>query len=177
MAYFGDGSRLGVLIDYSLEEVPLNTIGPITLIDDLPENFLVMNGDILCNLDYDAFYMSHCSSPSIVSVSSFWRSSKIDFGVLQSNDHNRLVSFTEKPVQNYQVSMGIYCLRRSVIESLPKGVPYGFDQLMYDAIDNDREVRIVPFSGFWLDIGRPDDYQYADQNFEELAKKLNISIL
>ncbi len=174
-AYFGDGTRLGVHIDYSLEEKPLNTIGPMTLINDLPDKFLVMNGDILCDLDYKTFFSSHCSSGSSISVSSFCRSSKVDFGVLECDSNNQLVSFIEKPVHDYQVSMGIYCLNRSVIESLPKGVPYGFDELMYDSLANGLGVRIDPFSGFWLDIGRPEDYQYADQNFDHLAKKLNIT--
>src|SRR5215203_6372838 len=62
ISYFGDGARLGVQLDYSLEEGELSTIGPLTLIDDLPENFLVMNGDILCDLNYRDFFESHLQS-------------------------------------------------------------------------------------------------------------------
>jgi NDP-sugar pyrophosphorylase family protein len=174
VSYFGDGSRFGVKIDYSLEENELSTIGPLTLIDDLPENFLVMNGDILCNLDYRAFFKGHVDSGSQVSVSAYKREVKIDFGVLRYDENSHLTEFQEKPSYHFDVSMGIYCINRSVIEALPRGVPYGFDNLMLDGIKYKRRVDIRPFSGYWLDIGRPDDYQYADDNFVELSEKLGI---
>lgn len=175
-AYFGDGSRFGLRIDYSLEDTPLSTIGPLTLITDLPENFLVMNGDILCDLDYARFYSDHCESGAVTSVSVFRRDVKVDFGVLQFDQNLRLQKFIEKPTYSFDVSMGIYCLNRSVIDALPKGRPYGFDNLMIEGLEKNADIRIAPFDGFWLDIGRPDDYEYADANFDELAKRLNIAI-
>lgn len=174
MAYFGDGSRLGVKLDYSLEERELSTIGPLTLIHDLPEDFLVMNGDILCDLDYGAFFHAHVQAGSRISVSSYRRQVKIDFGVLRYDQAGHLSEFQEKPTFDFDVSMGIYCINRSVIEALPRGVAYGFDNLMIDGIANKHKIDIRPFSGFWLDIGRPDDYQYADENFTELSAKLGI---
>lgn len=175
MAYFGDGSRWGIKIDYSLESEPLSTIGPLALIEDLPENFLVMNGDILCNLDYRKFFEDHVKSRTDVSVSTFKRDAKIDFGVLGYGEDMSLKSFIEKPVYKFDVSMGIYCLNKAVINGLKKGQPYGFDNLMLDSIRDSAPVRIAPFDGYWLDIGRPDDYEYADQNFGELSAKLGIS--
>lgn len=174
MAYFGDGSRLGVRLDYSLEEGELSTIGPLTLIDDLPESFLVMNGDILCDLDYRAFFDAHVARGSQISVSAYRRHVKIDFGVLRYNASGRLESFEEKPEYDFDVSMGIYCINRSVIEALPLGQKYGFDNLMIDSLATNRRVDIRPFHGYWLDIGRPDDYEYADANFSDLATRLGI---
>lgn len=174
MAYFGDGSRLGVRIDYSLEEGELSTIGPLTLIDDLPESFLVMNGDILCDLDYRAFFNTHVATGSQISVSAFRRHVKIDFGVLRYDASGRLESFEEKPEYDFDVSMGIYSINRSVIEALPRGRKYGFDNLMLDSLAAGRRVDIRPFAGYWLDIGRPDDYEYADANFDDLAARLGI---
>lgn len=174
MAYFGDGSRLGVKIDYSLEEGELSTIGPLTLIKDLPESFLVMNGDILCDLDYRKFCEGHVIGKNHVSVSAFRRHVKIDFGVLRYDDTGMLEKFEEKPEYNFDVSMGIYCLNRSVIESLPYGKKYGFDDLMLDSLAAGRRVDICPFDGYWLDIGRPDDYEYADNNYDDLSKRLGI---
>lgn len=176
MAYFGDGSRWGIRLDYSLEEQPLSTIGPLTLIDDLPERFLVMNGDILCDLDYAAFFAAHAASGAVASVSACRREVKIDFGVLEYGADQRLTAFREKPVYTFDVSMGIYCLDRSVVAALPRGEAYGFDNLMLDALAGGRRVEIRPFGGFWLDIGRPDDYQYADENFAELAARLGINL-
>lgn len=174
MAYFGDGARLGVRLDYSLEEGDLSTIGPLTLLDNLPENFLVMNGDILCDLNYRAFFESHVKSGAMISVSAYRRQVKIDFGVLRYDAEGRLNEFQEKPIYDFDVSMGIYCINRSVIEALPRGVAYGFDNLMTDGLANGQIIHIHPFAGYWLDIGRPDDYEYADEHFTELAARLGI---
>jgi NDP-sugar pyrophosphorylase family protein len=174
MAYFGDGSRLGVQLDYSLEDRELSTIGPLTLIADLPENFLVMNGDVLCNLDYRAFLDAHIKDASLISVSAYRRQVKIDFGVLRYDKEGRLTEFKEKPELDFDVSMGIYAINRSVIEALPHGVPYGFDNLMMDGLAGGKRINIRPFSGYWLDIGRSDDYEYADENFTELSGLLGI---
>lgn len=174
MAYFGDGARLGVRIDYSVEEGELSTIGPLTLIEDLPESFIVMNGDVLCDLNYQDFFNTHVATGSQISVSAFQRQVMIDFGVLQYDSTGRLESFQEKPQVDVDVSMGIYCIHRSVIDSLPRGQRYGFDNLMIDSLAGDRRVDVRPFSGYWLDIGRPDDYEYADANFDDLASRLGI---
>lgn len=174
MAYFGDGERLGLKIDYSLEDKPLSTIGPLTLINDLPDNFLVMNGDILCDLDYRQFFLNHCDSKMDASVSVYKRDSKIDFGVIGFDENKKLTSFIEKPTYSFNVSMGIYCLTKKLVDSLNAGEPYGFDGLMLDSLSGKSSVNIVPFDGYWLDIGRPDDYEYADQNYDLLVGKLGI---
>lgn len=174
MSYFGDGSRLGVKLDYSLEEGELGTIGPLTLIDNLPENFLVMNGDILCNLDYRRFYETHVKSSSLISVSAYRRQVNIDFGVLRYDAAGNLNEFQEKPTLDFDVSMGIYCLNRAIVAALPRGIAYGFDKLMTDSLENKKRIDIRPFSGYWLDIGRQDDYEYANENFAELSAKLGI---
>ena len=174
MTYFGDGARFGLKIDYSLEKGELSTIGPLTLVEDLPENFLVMNGDILCDLDFKKFYEAHVHKKSQVSVSSYRRQVNIDFGVLEYDADYNLVEFQEKPSYDFDVSMGVYCINRSVIDALPRGERYGFDTLMIDGLANKQEIIVEPFYGYWLDIGRPDDYQYADENFAELSVKLGI---
>ena len=174
MAYFGDGSRWGLKLDYSVENEPLSTIGPLTLIDDLPENFLVMNGDILCNLNYREFFNSHVAAKADVSVSVYKRETKIDFGVLKYDENMILREFQEKPQFAFDVSMGIYCLSKRVVDKLPRGSVYGFDHLMLDGIRNKDNIKISPFNGYWLDIGRPDDYEYADRNFDQLVEKLGI---
>jgi NDP-mannose synthase len=175
-AYFGDGSRWNVRLDYSLEDKPLSTIGPLTLIEDLPDNFLVMNGDILCDLDYAGFLRAHVASGSEISVSAFRREANIDFGVLEYGEDFLLRSFVEKPTYKLDVSMGIYCLKREVVTRLVKAQPYGFDSLMVDGLKEGRRIVIRPFNGYWLDIGRPDDYAHADEHFDELVERLGISL-
>ncbi len=174
-SYIGDGARWGLRIDYSLEPEPLGTIGPLTLLKDLPENFLVMNGDILTDLDYGGFLQDHTQHRHAVSVSSFKRTIAIDFGVLGYDAQGRLTEFQEKPRYHFDVSMGIYGMSRSVIEALPPGKPYGFDQLMVDGLQKGLDIHVRPFDGFWLDVGRPEDYEYANDHYPELQKRLGIA--
>jgi len=176
MAYFGDGARWNIRLDYSLEDRPLSTIGPLTLIDDLPDDFLVMNGDVLCDLDYRAFFEAHVARGSAVSVAVYRRDVHIDFGVLRYSAEGDLEHFEEKPSLAFDVSMGVFCLNRGVVAALERGRTYGFDTLMLDSLKHGRRVKVVPFGGYWLDIGRPDDYEYADAHFDELAAKLGIGI-
>lgn len=173
-AFCGDGSQWGVEIDYSLEETPLSTIGPLTLIDDLPENFLVMNGDVLCDLDYRKFFEQHIKSENMLTVSTYKRTVNSDFGVLQIAEDGSICGFEEKPVFDMDVSMGVYCLNRSVVEALKRGEQYGFDNLMKDGIRDGLKIEAAPFAGYWLDIGRPEDYESANERFPDLKKLWDI---
>lgn len=170
-AFFGNGTKWGVKIDYSLETEPLGTMGPLRLIKDLPNHFLVMNGDILTNLDYAEFYNQHIEGGQLFTISSFVRSNKIDYGVLESDDKGNLVGFIEKPINHYQVSMGIYMLSKSVTEFIPDGKLYGFDSLMLDLLKANKKVISKKFEGYWLDIGRPDDYLQAIEEFGDMKSK------
>ena len=165
-AYCGDGSKWGVKIDYSLEDKPLSTMGPLKLIPDLPENFLVMNGDVLTDLDLGRFYDSHVQNKSIFTVSSYKREQKIDYGVLEVDVNGMLKNFVEKPTQPYLVSMGIYMANRKILDYIPENQSYGFDHLMLDLIKFNHPASVKLHSGYWLDIGRPDDYEKACNDYE-----------
>ena len=173
--FFGDGEKWNANIDFSLEKEPLGTMGPLKLINDLPDDFLVMNGDILSDLDYSFFLKKHIQDQAKVSVSAYKRTVKIDFGVLSFDKENLLTSFQEKPVYEFNVSMGIYAINKSIILKLTKGSLYGFDHLMIDALKNSMDINIVPYEGFWLDIGRPDDYDEANNSFSTIEEKLKIN--
>ena len=165
--YFGDGSKWNIKIDYSLEEKALSTMGPLSLISDLPEHFLVMNGDILTDLNYDDFYQAHVATDNIFTISSYVREHVNLYGVLESDANNKLTDFKEKPVTRFEVSMGIYMLSKEVLEHIPHNEPYGFDHLMLDLIKAEKNASIRQFDGYWLDIGRPDDYMVAIDEFEK----------
>jgi len=174
-AFFGDGSDWDIKIDYSIEDKPLSTIGPLTLIEDLPENFLVMNGDILTDLSYNDFFKWHVEHKNDISVATFKRTSKIDFGVLKFNEKNDIIEFIEKPEYNFDVSMGIYILNRKIVEILPKNKPFGFDQLMIEGIEKGFKLKSFPHNSYWLDIGRNDDFQQANEEYiENKSKILNL---
>ena len=174
MAFCGDGSQWGVRIDYSIESKPLSTIAPLTLIADLPEDFLVLNGDLFCNLDFARFFRHHQERGNDVTVATYKRSVQIDFGTLKYDETRRIVGFSEKPVSDFQVSMGVYCLNRRAISRLEPGVPYGFDNLMIDGIRTGTKIEAYPFDGYWLDIGRPADYEQANLDYPRLAKEWGL---
>ena len=163
-AFFGDGSKWGLKIDYSNEDKPLSTMGPLKLLQDLPENFLVMNGDVLTDLNYEELYQYHIDNNSLFTISSYTRNEKIDYGVLDIND-NKLVNFREKPTYNFDVSMGIYIINRKVLNYIPENTFFGFDHLMLTLLNNMIYPLVKKHDGFWLDIGRPDDYATAIEKF------------
>lgn len=164
-AFCGDGSKWGIKIDYSLEDKPLSTMGPLKLIKDLPENFLVMNGDVLTDLNLEEFYNYHCKQSNIFTVSGYIREQKVDYGVLECNDKNQLVKFIEKPTNTYQVSMGVYMANKKILELIPQDTFYGFDHLMLDLIKTGNPACVKVHDGYWLDIGRPDDYEKACEDY------------
>jgi NDP-mannose synthase len=170
-AFFGDGSRWQVLIDYSMEEQPLGTMGALRLLDDLPAHFLVMNGDILTDLNYADFFDEHALQKRLFTISSHRREQHIDYGVLEISDDGKLQGFHEKPTTSYQVSMGIYMVSRDVLSYLPDGKPYGFDNLMLELLKAKQTVNVSSFDGYWLDIGRADDYVRAIDEFERLKTR------
>lgn len=165
--FFGDGSKWGIKIDYSLEDKPLSTMAPLKLINDLPDNFLVMNGDILTDLNFKEFYESHVKNNNIFTISAYQREVKSEFGVLELDNQNTLVGFKEKPIQKYDVSMGIYMVSKRAVEYIPENTFYGFDHLMIDLMKDKKEAKVKRFDGYWLDIGRPDDYEIAINIFEK----------
>jgi len=165
-AFFQDGKKWGLTIDYTIEDKPLSTMGPLTLIKDLPENFLVMNGDILTDLNFSAFFEKHEQSDSIFTIASHRRTEKIDYGLLHHDVNNKLTKFEEKPNYDFLVSMGIYMLNHSVLEYIPENTFFGFDHLMYKLLEVNQPATVFESDDFWLDIGRPSDYEIA-------IKKLN----
>lgn len=165
-AFCGDGSKWGISIDYSLEDKPLSTMGPLKLITDLPDNFLIMNGDVLTDLDFGRFYEAHVSQGNIFTVSAYTREQKVDYGVLETGTDNKLVNFIEKPTTTYNVSMGVYMASKQILDFIPENQFYGFDHLMLDLIKNQKPATVKVHSGYWLDIGRPDDYEKACEDFE-----------
>ncbi|MEW1902545.1 MULTISPECIES: nucleotidyltransferase family protein [unclassified Streptomyces] len=164
-AYVGDGSQWGLSIDYATEENPLGTMGPLlNLRDRLPEHFLVMNGDVLTDLDYADVLNRHETSGAPLTIATYARKVHIDFGVLTTDD-SRVVAFTEKPSIDYRVSMGVYGVSRKTLDAYTPGLPLGFDELVLDLLAAETPPHAYDFDGYWLDIGRPDDYDRANAEF------------
>lgn len=174
-AYFGDGSKWKINIDYSLETKPLSTMAPLRLISNLPDNFLIMNGDVLSDVNYDIFFQNHIQNEDIFSILAHERQDIVEYGVLDIDSSSNLIGFREKPINSYLVSMGIYAANKSILEHIPPDVKFGFDDLMKKFLKTGQNVRVVPFNGYWMDIGRPNDYLKAIDDFESNRDRLNLS--
>lgn len=160
-AYFGDGSRFGVGIEYALEETPLGTAGPLGLIRRPDDDFLVMNGDILTDLSYADMMTKHRASSAIASVATYRKPLEITLGVLEIDAQDTVKGYTEKPTVHYDVSCGIYCFRPTVCDHVERGKRLDLPDLVLRLIQRGEIVRAHKFDGFWLDIGRPEDYEVA----------------
>jgi len=165
-AYIDSNKTIGLKVSYAHEETPLGTIGPLRLIKNLDEEFLVMNGDILTDLDYKALVAYHRKKNAIATVATYQRDAHIDFGVLERDGTNRITAFREKPTYHFDVSMGVYVFSREILKYVPENEPFGFDQLMYALTGAGAPVFSYPHDGYWLDIGRPDDYARSIEEFE-----------
>ncbi|MBI4954895.1 MAG: NTP transferase domain-containing protein [Myxococcales bacterium] len=166
-AYFGDGSRFGVRIEYSLEDEPLGTAGPLSLIRPPTDDFLVMNGDLLTDLDFRQFLAAHRSSGAVATLAVYRKSVDITLGVLDLDAQDRVVGYTEKPTLHYLVSSGIYCFKPAILSRLPRGTRRDLPELVLELIAAGEPVHGHRFGGYWLDIGRPEDYEVA---LAEVAK-------
>jgi NDP-sugar pyrophosphorylase family protein len=168
--FFGDGSRFGLRISYFREEMPLNTVGSLALIDDLSEPFLVMNGDVLTDIEFAKLFEFHNAQGATATIATAARQQQADFGVVRWDGDTRIIEFIEKPMSRYHVSMGVYVFSRAVRRHIPRGKPFGFDELMQAMLDAKERVYSYPHEGYWLDLGRPDDYERAIEDFARLRE-------
>ena len=164
--YFGDGSQFGLHIDYALEDAPMGTAGPIGVIEGLGETFLVMNGDILTDLDFNALVAAHRELGAILTIAAYKRTVSIDFGVLE-REGVMVRDYIEKPKLDYVVSMGIYVMEPKVREHMKPGEYLDVPDLVRRLLAKGERIGTYGFEGRWLDIGRPDDFLEAQSRFEE----------
>jgi NDP-sugar pyrophosphorylase family protein len=165
--FFGDGSKLGLNITYCMEDAPLGTAGSISLVNDITEHFLVMNGDLLTTIDYSAMMRSHMNSGATATIGVFPREVKIDFGVLELGSKGELLQYREKPKFEFLVSMGVNAFHKSIFEFIPKGQYLDIPTLMMNLKNAGKQVFTYRSECQWLDIGRPDDYEKAIELFEQ----------
>lgn len=165
MAYCGDGSKFNVKLDYSREELPLGTAGPLALVPDLQDTFLVMNGDLLTTIDYRAMLQNHRERGAIATIACYQRDVKIDLGVIEVTPDNWVSNYIEKPTYHYTVSMGIYIFEPAVLQYISKNRKLDLPELVIKLQNMGERVNVFNFEGYWLDIGRHDDYEKAIEEF------------
>ncbi len=167
-AFFNNGSHIGIKISYSYEETPLGTAGPLTLVEGLDDTFLVSNGDVLTNLDLNALIRFHKQSGAAATIAMHRRKVKIDLGVIQTDGDHEVVGYIEKPTYDYLVSMGIYVFEPRVLSYIPNCAYLDFPDLVHRLLGAREKVVGYPFDGYWQDLGRQDDYEQANLDFEKM---------
>jgi NDP-mannose synthase len=174
-AYIRNGEQYGVEIDYSLEDEPLGTVGPLSQMMNLDENFLVMNGDIITNLNYKELMEFHKEQNTIATIGTYQKNFKIDLGIIQDDDNNSIIDYVEKPTYTFKVSMGVYVFNIAVLEHIEPKKYLDFPDLVKQLLVHRKKVVSYPFDGYWLDIGNHSDYEKALEEFEAIKGRLHFA--
>ena len=175
-AFCQDGSQWDINIDYCEEPEPLGTVGALQLVkDQLTEPFLMLNGDLITDIDLMAFRKAHDKGNSPLSIATTLKTIDIDLGVLET-EAGKVVSFREKPSIPMEVSMGMYIMDPEILEYIPNGVPFGFDNLMYALLDKNIPINTYQHDGRWMDIGRVEDFEKAQKDWAEHHEKPMLGV-
>lgn len=167
-AFFQNGERYNLKISYSYEMKPLGTAGPLAnMLDSLSDNFIVMNGDLLTTLNYRNLFDAHIQNNAAATIGLYQREIKIDFGVVEVSEDQQLQNYIEKPTVHYKVSMGVNAFNRDLVKPyLVPGQYLDIPILMMRMKQDGLPVFCYHEECYWLDIGRIDDYEVANQIFE-----------
>jgi NDP-sugar pyrophosphorylase family protein len=170
-AVLGNGDRFQVSVDYSIEEIPLGTSGPLGLIKNLDGTFLVMNGDVLSNIDFNDVLRFHREQHAIATIAVHKMVVKIDYGVLNRAGYS-LLNYQEKPSLDYEVSTGIYVLESSVLRYIIPFSHLDFPDLVRQLMGNGEKVACYPFTGIWYDLGRTEDFRYVQDHMHKFREAI-----
>lgn len=167
--YFGDGRCKNAKISYVKENKPLGTIGSILLVDEFDhDDILVMNSDLLTNIDFADFYSTFKEADADMAVATTSYHVDVPYAVLEVDAKNLAISLKEKPRYTYYSNAGIYLLKKEVLEVIPKGKFFDITDLMSALIEMKRNLITYPITGYWLDIGKPEDFKKAQEDIKHL---------
>jgi NDP-sugar pyrophosphorylase family protein len=176
-AVLGDGAAHDLRIDYHHEDEPLGTAGPLADMEGLREApFLAMNGDVLTTLDYGELLDAHIASGNAMTVATHARVVRTNYGVLHLDGDpdggiTAVTGYEEKPEIPYTVSMGVYAISPEAIDHIPQG-RFDVPDLVLALLEAGLGVGAYEFDGYWLDIGRHDDYEQAIHDYESILPQL-----
>lgn len=167
--YFENGFKKNISITYIKEEMPIGTFGAVTLVNDFEKDYiLVMNSDLLTDINFNDFFNSFIESKADMAVAAVSYKSEIPYAVLETNDSNNVLSIKEKPKYSYLSNAGIYLFKRDLLKHIPKGKYFNTTDFMDFVIENNYKLIAFPILGYWLDIGRMDDYLKANEDIMHL---------
>lgn len=172
-SFLGDGRRFGVPIDYVRETIPLGTAGPIGLVDPWNEPLLVTNGDVLCDINIQEFLHCHRKMEASLTVATMLQTTRVESGVLTTDRSLRVTGVVEKPAIEHRISLGAYVIGQDARSYIVPNERLEMPDLMSALIGNGCSVAAYDHTGFWLDIGRPDDFAKAQAEAPTWFQKLH----
>lgn len=166
--YFQDGSNFGVNISYLHEDKPLGTGGAIKLAQDkLRESFFVINGDLLTKLHFDSFLDHHLSHGNLLTIATRKQELQIPYGVVDL-ENDQVVKLVEKPVHQYFINGGMYCVEPQVLRHIPDDTFFNMTDLASCLLRNHNRIGSFPIHEYWMDIGQMNDYYQANSDYNAL---------
>jgi NDP-sugar pyrophosphorylase family protein len=165
--FFGDGRKFGVKINYSMENEPLGTAGPLSLISPLNETFLLMNGDVLTSLNYTKFIEYHRTKESCLTIGLHSQSYQIPLGYIEHDLNYNVTNYIEKPEYKFDVGMGIYLMEPEILDYIEKGNKLDIPELVMKLISDKKKIVGYPTNEYWLDMGKHEEYDKAINDFEK----------
>jgi len=170
--FCGNGSAWDMNIEYFEESSPLGTVGSLPMISrKFTDTFLVINGDVITDVDLRKMLEFHKAKKCMLTVATTIKKVNVDLGVIEARD-SIISKFSEKPVVEFCVSMGIYLMEPDVIKYIPKGVSFGFDDLVGTMMSEGAPIAVFNHGGYWMDIGRPDDFKKVQEEYETHRSKI-----
>ena len=168
-SYFGDGSERSLQIKYISEHRPLGTFGALaSIVDEIKNDYvLVMNSDLLTNIDFEEFYLDFITSGADLAVATIPYEVNIPYAVMETNK-NQVLSFQEKPTYTYYSNGGIYLMKKEVLSLVPENSFYNATDLMDELIKLGKKVQSFPILGYWLDVGKHEDFKKAQSDIKLL---------
>lgn len=168
-AYFGDGSSKNIKIDYLREQKPLGTIGSVLLVEEFQhDDILVMNSDLLTNIDFADFYKTFKDSNADMAVAATSYHVDVPYAVLETDDNQNVKTLKEKPRYTYFSNAGIYIIKKKLLSMIPEGEFYDITDLMEKVIEMDQKLVTYPINGYWLDIGKHEDFKKAQEDIKHI---------
>lgn len=169
--YFGHGNDKNINIEYVWEEESLGTIGAVSKINNFEHDYvLITNSDLLTNIDYEQFFLEFVKQGADLAVLSIPYQVSIPYAVLETNN-GEIRSFKEKPTYTYYSNGGVYLLKKEMLNYIPKDTFFNATDLMEELIKNNLKVISFPFSGYWLDVGKHEDFEKAQKDINYIKFK------
>lgn len=166
--YFGDGGDKDIRLKYVWENEPLGTAGALGLVNDfMHDNILLMNSDLLTNIDFEDFFLFFQREDADLAVACIPYQVNIPYAVMETEE-NRVKGFKEKPTYTHYSNAGIYLMKREVSSILKKNQPFNATDLMDNLIQSGKKLVAYPLVGYWLDIGKHEDFKKAQQDINQV---------